>query len=462
MDFIKKNWGLLTGGVIALALAVVLVVMVLKAVDARNEANKKVDEHMAFFKKLADFGYNLEKTDANGEIFNLAQSKRNFEAAQAQSQIFRNYLIDTYQIEVNVPETSSEAVRLIKARVDKIKKFLAKNGITANDIGAEFMDILETGTISQEDFKPVFRQLAIIDRVLENVAACGIKEINYLIFPMGFSTVEAGGYTTTPFDISVYGSPAEVQNFLNVMTDDGKMLFYITDLVFNSPDVFTESYEDKIVDYELTDSMNGLEDTGFGTGSSRSSRKNGAMGALAGLAGPMSTPKKPSVSRTPAMPKTPRASVGARGSQRNTPGMLPGAPATGRRQRNAGAPMVSGGVAGRSGGVLNPLLGGNNGMGMTGGYGQAGLQKDNRIVLDPKRQDWIVFDEKVVELNVRFDLYEFVAPEEPEAEDAEAGNADDSADEADDSAADEDEAAADEAEEAAAEEDADVDADDEI
>ena len=444
MDFIKKNWGLLTGGIIALALAIVLISMVVKTINVRNEANKKVEDHMSFFKRLSDFGYNLEKTDENGEIFNLAQSKRNFQTAQEQSAAFRQQLIDKYGIEVEIPETASEAVRQLKARMAKIRKFLSTKGITANDIGAEFDDILDTGTISQEDFLPVFRQLAITDHILEIVAESGIKEVNFLSFPMGFTNVDSGTYTTTPFDISVFGSPEEVQNFLNAMTDDDKMLFYITDLVFNSPDVFTEGYEDMIGDYELADPTMVRNDTGMPGGSSVRAPRSMKSGPRASAADPMSRPTP-----TPSRRSSRTAAGRAGGLGGPIAGGAPGARAP-RANRRAGAvgavgaPDLRTGGRGLNGGIQNPVLGGTGNLTANGAIGMNGFEESRRIVLEPKRQDWIVFDQKIVELNVRFDLYEFVKPEAPAEESADEGATDDAAaDESAENAADD---AADDAE----------------
>jgi len=400
MDFVKKNWGLIVGGLVALGLAVYMLIAVSGAMKAKKANLEKIDGHMAFFKKLGQFGYDLERTDENGEIFNLVQSRRNFAVAEEHYNNFIGYLRENYKNEVQIPENSSEALRLINAHIEQCKKFLAQNGIVADSLGGSFSEILESGALNPEDFNAVFRGLNVMDRILANVAAVGIKQINYVVFPMGFAIREEAGYTVRPLNVSVNGTPKQVQDFINVMTDDPRMLFYITDLAFSSPDVFTEEYDELSGDYEGEEADIGGAFGPDGGGAGRGMGKGGNMnaGGMPKAAKAGATQRQPRQSRKSDMGGMDMPGAGKKGAKRsarnNPDGAMPG--------------MGRGAGMGR----------GNAAMPNADGASMNGENQGRRIVLPPKRQDWLIFGEKEVEMNIRFDLYEFIEPQAEAEEDS--------------------------------------------
>ena len=104
------------------------------------------------------------------------------------------------------------------------------------------MDIVARGSVVE--FAPVFRQLLVYDYLIRKIAEAGIKEVRQLELPLGFAVQEEDIYTVTPIWLSFDCEQETVQKFLNQMTNDRKMLFYIKNISLIAPDTVTAVAQD--------------------------------------------------------------------------------------------------------------------------------------------------------------------------------------------------------------------------
>jgi len=361
MEFVKKNWGLLACSVVALVIAIFLVVKIFSAVKKRDEEAAKSDGHISFFNKLKQAGFNLTE-DSKGEIPNLRQSKANAAIAEEHFQELSRYLGERYSFPVTVPQTSPEAMREIREQFSKLTQFNFDNKMEVHGVAVEYAPILQRGTLQDTEIRPVFRNLQATKEILKIVADSGVKYVNYIRWPMGFTSRDEGTYTVTPVNISITAEPDVAQNFLNKMTDAPKMLFYIKDIVIDAPDIFSQAYEERLGDSENED-MEGLQSL---TSESGKGGRGGGMGMDAGMGG-----------------------MGRMGRSSRMGGM--------------GMDVGMGGRMSRGG------LMGDDSMARR-------KEKRNRIVQEPKRQNFLAFNNKEITMNVRFDFYEFLPVANPEEE----------------------------------------------
>jgi len=243
MDFVKKNLGLLICGTISFILACVLLFFMFKTAGRMKKQNQKVQEQMSFFERVAQQGYKL--TAAQGaELENLVQAQKNYEEAERFYRSSRDFLGKNYSIEPELPLTSPDALKMINERVRQMTDFVLKNDINFPGLAKEFMDIVARGSVSVSEFAPVFRQLLVYDYLIRKIAEAGIKEVRQLELPLGFAVQEEDIYTVTPIWLSFDCEQETVQKFLNQMTNDRKMLFYIKNVSLIAPDTVTAVAQD--------------------------------------------------------------------------------------------------------------------------------------------------------------------------------------------------------------------------
>lgn len=283
-------------------------------------------------------------TAAKGaELENLLQAKNNFEEAEQFYRSNRDFLSKNYSIEPELPLTSPDALKLINEKVRQMTDFVLKNNINFPGLAKEFTEIVALGSISSSEFAPVFRQLQIYDHLIRIIASAGIKEIRQLEWPLGFAVQEEDIYTITPVRISLDCEYEIAQNFLNQMMNDRKMLFYIKNVTLSAP----ENYTAVVMDYQRVNAERNQQATQVaGTGSGME--------------------------------------------------MMPGERGMPRRVENVRRANPS---AGRLENPSDPM--------MQSGTGLSPAQRSRLIVPDPTRQDFLVFARKSVNIEVRFDLYEF-------------------------------------------------------
>jgi len=344
MDFVKKNLGLLICAAVSFIVACVLMFFMFKTAAQMKSQNQKVQEQMTFFEKVTKEGYKL--TAAKGaELENLLQAKKNYEDAEQFYRSGRDFLAKTYFIEPELPVTSPDALKLINEKVRQMTDFVLKKDINFPGLGNEYKGIVDRGSINSSEFAPVFRQLLIYDYLIRKIDDAGIKEIRQLEWPLGFAVQEEDIYTVTPIWLSIDCEMETAQNFLNQMTSDRKMLFYIKNVTLSAPD----NYSSVLQDYQS------------------------------------------------ANPESTRQATQALG---NTPGseFMPGEPGAAPRRTENARRVNPVAAAGR---IANPGV-------QPGLEAAAAPSARSRLVVpDPKRQDYLVFSRKYVTLEVRFDLYEF-------------------------------------------------------
>ncbi|MFA6931150.1 MAG: Amuc_1100 family pilus-like protein [Lentisphaeria bacterium] len=350
MDFVKKNLGLLICGIISVILACVLLVFMVKTAGRMKAQSQKVTEQMTFFDRVAKEGYKLT-AEKGAELENLIQAKINFEGAEQFYRGSRDVLANTYAIKPVLPLTSPEALKQINEKIRQMTDFVLQNDIDFPGLAKEFSGIVARGSVSSTEFYPLFRQLLIYDQILKKIAEAGIKEVLQLEWPLGFAIQEEDIYSVTPIWLSVHCDVEVGQTFLNQMTNDTKMLFYIKNVTYNAED----RYAQVVLDYQKANAERNQATT-------LSSGNN--AGEFPGQGGMM----------------MPDGGMAARRSE------------SGRSVGERRNPAV------RS---LFPTESGDS---------EATNQSASRsrlIVPDPKRQDFLVFEKKYVTMNVRFDLYEF-------------------------------------------------------
>ncbi|MBP1583718.1 MAG: hypothetical protein J6866_07170 [Victivallales bacterium] len=369
MEFVKKNWGLLACSVVALVIAIFLVWQIFSAVKRRDEEVAKSDGHISFFNKLKQAGFNLTE-DSKGEIPNLRQSKANAAIAEEHFQELSRYLGERYSFPVTVPQTSPEAMREIREQFSKLTQFNFDNKMEVHGVAVEYAPILQRGTLQDTEIRPVFRNLQATKEILKIVADSGVKYVNYIRWPMGFTFREEGNYTVTPVNISITAEPDVAQNFLNKMTDAPKMLFYIKDIVIDAPDIFSQAYEERLGGSEDED-LEGLQSltSESGKGGRAGMGMDGGMGGIGGM-----------------------GRMGRGGRMGGGMGMD-----VGMGRGRMGGRMSRGGLMGDDSMARRK-------------------EKRNRIVQEPKRQNFLAFNNKEITMNVRFDFYEFLPVANPDEE----------------------------------------------
>lgn len=238
MDFVKKNLGLLICGAVSLILVCVLMVFMSKTAAQMKKHNQKVTEQMTFFERVAQEGYKLTASKG-AELENLLQAKKNHEDAEQFYRGSRDFLANNYSIEPELPLTSPDALKQINEKIRQMTDFVLKNDINFPGLAKEFMAIVARGSINSSEFAPVFRQLLIYDYLIRKMAEAGIKEVRQLEWPLGFAVQEEDIYSVTPIWVSLDCELSVAQNFLNQMTTDRKMLFYIKNVTWDAPENFT-------------------------------------------------------------------------------------------------------------------------------------------------------------------------------------------------------------------------------
>ncbi len=342
MDFVKKNLGLLICALVCLLAAAFLTVQIIGAKKKLLKQEKFVAEQKTFFDRAGQERYKL-KPEKGQELENIVQAQKNFAKVDEMYKQGCKFLGDKFSFSnaIILPTSSPEALKQISDQIRSMTEFIIKNEIDFSGIAKEYTQIVSKGSINPAEFKPLFRQLYIYRHLLENVAAAGISRIGNLDWLMGFQVREEDIYTVTPIYLTFTADLQTTQKFLNLMSNDEKMLFYLKNVQITAPDTYTQV----MLNVKKSQSENRSFNTALGD--------DGPAGE----------------------------------------GML-NAPFPGqqRSSRRADRP---------------PLEEGGEGAEMR----TRSADQSRFVKPEPRRQDYLVFHEKIATVVARFDLYEFKKPE---------------------------------------------------
>lgn len=235
MDFIKKNWGLVTAGAVTLVLAIYVLMRILGLGGQYAESSKALEEQQGFFSKAEQSRLKL-KAEPGRELENLVLAQQNFSKAEGYYNDLRQFLSQSSTITYTVPATQTEALRLLSEKIGQMHEFTIKNEMMVANLGNEYTAILNTGSLNNSEFGPLFRQLRIFEYLLERIAEAGIKTVDLVKWPMGFATRDEDIYTMTPIVLVMIADIPPLQSFLNGMMNDKNMMFTVKSVTFNAPD----------------------------------------------------------------------------------------------------------------------------------------------------------------------------------------------------------------------------------
>ncbi|MFA6814884.1 MAG: hypothetical protein WCS73_01135 [Lentisphaeria bacterium] len=349
MEILKKNLVLIVISFISLILSLFFILELMGDQSELAKIEEKTKKELAFFDKVKKSKIRL-KPDS-GVVVNVVQSQKNAENAKNEYQKLCDGLGKKYKIVPKIPSSSPEAIRWIRENLNDMTQFVIKNEMTVNNLGVEFNKIVQYGYLGKDEFFPVFRMLYIYRRVITILAESGVKEVSSISWPLVFATYSQDRYTVTPINIAITGDGATLQKFLNRMSSDTTMLFYLRDFTIVSSLQFTQIVNDRIA-------LN-----------AKDSEKN---------------PQLNSGNRTNDMP-----------------GMM-GFPT----QNNSG---MRGTDNNRNLGTMDQNL-----FSQETNDGKKNIEtgREHWIKLSPKRQDYLAFEKGHIQLKVRFDLLEFKIVEE--------------------------------------------------
>ncbi|MDD3694852.1 MAG: Amuc_1100 family pilus-like protein [Lentisphaeria bacterium] len=240
MDFVKKNLALLICAVCSFILACILLYFIFSTSAKVKKSSAAVETEMNFFNEAERDGLKLRSAPGE-ELENLLQARRNFEAAEKFYALSREELARRYSLDIKLPGNSPEAVRRINEKIRQMTDYVLKKGIVFNGLAQQFQTIVERGNINSAEFEAIFRQLYLYEYLVNKIAEAGIKTVVSLEWLQGFAMEEADLYNITPVWLSARCELEQALNFLNQLSSDERILFYIKSCSFTAPDRYSEA-----------------------------------------------------------------------------------------------------------------------------------------------------------------------------------------------------------------------------
>lgn len=368
MNFIKNNWGFL---LISIVCVVALGMVSFFCSSAGKELKKQKDEatsQEAYLDSVAK--KKIKLTSKNVEI-----AQKNEVEAEKGLDTFMKELTNKFKLNYEVITIPIEALRKLKDEITALQTYLDdKNVAYSPGVSYFTFDSIAKATLPphQDDLKQIFRQLAIVKKVVQTAVDSEVISIDELARPMGLAVQEEDFYTFTPIEITVTATPDKAQKFINLMDRADNYLFFLRTVEIIAPDKTTEIAQD--LDVKSLVSSSGISDGGgmpgggpMGDAGMRGMRGMAGMGGMEGM---------------------------------EEGGMMPrgGGAGRGGRRRGRNAQQNPDGMMGGPG-AMNPEMA----MG-----GMAGGNRNNDWVDIPmKRQELLAFEPKSSVWKLRFDLIEF-------------------------------------------------------
>lgn len=437
MDFLKKNWGLLLCSVICIAVFVVLIIKCFGARSAYMAAEQEVQEHNDFFNKVNKT--NLTVTAEDGELKNRDIAEANARIVAQHYQAMLSDCAERYKITPDLSEmrriSSTKFREMIEERISVMGTRVLKakiNWMNGEKVGDVFNELFDAGKMVEDSRRKqqVLRNVEIYDRVVDMIVNSGVKTVIDFDLPREYKDEEKGYYRSTPMVLSLQGTSAQLQAFMNDMTYYKNLFCVIKSMGMelvdlDVPDVvfspyMVERYNVKAGREDGVNPAAGPGMTGI-PGESRSSKRASRRENTMNMGGPgmgMGGSQKEEFT-TIRRNRMVGTDLGA-GSDSARSGMGGMGPAmdTGRRssRRDSLGPGMERTTSRRS----TPVMGPGMGPGMEGMNGMPNLWHFG----EPKRQDYLVFaNKRIFQLDLVVEIIEFNEPEiteEAEAEEEQA------------------------------------------
>ncbi len=382
MNFLKKNWGFLLFGTLALAGIITLTVFCISTNSQLKEVKGKAD---TLHQNLSAIGQkNIRLTQDNIDV-----AEKNANTLAEKQEEMKENLIKRFNVQFDTPAIVLDAFMQLKRELVEMNEFAEKHDIYVPGNGTFTFASISNATQPplKEELPDIFRNLEIVKDILNTAAQCEVKEIDDIVRLVGLPAQADSFFNYTPIEITITAPPDVAQNFINAMSMQTNRLYILQSVKVTALD------RPSAIASDLRTSMNGLESAGLPSmsGNNTSNVEDEASArAMATMTGTMKT---------------------------NTPGapgmedpMLTGGGAKSRRKNINTTPV-------------NPLGGtdmmAGTGMGMgTMGMNMPGLENPSGLVEVPvSRQDFLAFKKKESTWELRFDLIEF--PVEESGEEAE-------------------------------------------
>ncbi len=319
-----------------------------------KKASGTAKELQAKVAQQTTFFQNVRKNPYTISKNNLLVARENSDAAEKRFHDLRVWLATKYAVQKSPRMTSVECIEMLRKELERMQEYLRQKNILLGETARHlsFDSLAQASVLPPHSQLPlIWRQLQIVQEVVRLVAAAGVMEFNHLRRPMGLKVLEEELHTVTPVKIRVIGSLDDVQGLVNSFHSDSKYMFFLTYLSVESQDQAPRGRISGIGD-QAPDARDSGMDGGMGMGMDEM-----GMGMGMGM---------------------------------DEMGM------------------------GRDGGMMQP----------GGRLGRPGMRDDGsddrrRIGLDdeeekPTRKDHLVFTDRPVVAEMRFDMLEFVQPESEE------------------------------------------------
>lgn len=269
MDLIKNNWGFWL-------ITVICFLGILSAGVFCSVAAGKLDKEIVESARQMDDLDKVAKKNLKLCQENIDIAEKNKEIAESGIKQMRQELAKRFELKYTVPDTPIEALRTLKEELAKMRTKLEEKGLEYSQ-KCEFFtfDAIAKATQppNKDDLDTIFRHLAAINLVLENLVNSKIDFLEDLARPMGVLEQDEGSYKLLPIEMTIVAKPAAAQNLINLMSKADKALFFFR-------------YFELVADDKTTEVGKDIKDTAFsGSGASYEGRAAMNDGAMEGEGG---------------------------------------------------------------------------------------------------------------------------------------------------------------------------------
>jgi hypothetical protein len=396
MNFLKKNWGFLLFGTLALAAIITLLCFCISTSSQLNQARTQEETFEKNISAIASKNTRLTQD-------NIDRAEKNAKSMQEKQETMKQEFIDTFNIKSDPPKIVLDAFAQLRRELVEMDAFAEKQGIYIPGNGTfTFASIVNaTQPPAAQDLPDIFRNLAIVKTILQIAAQSDIKEIDDIVRLAGLQAQSDSFFLYTPIEVTVTAPPDVVQRFVNAMAMCPNMLFVLQSVKVTSNDNPTALAND-LRNKNLVDA--GAAMTGMGTRSGNTTADEASARAMSIMTGTLKT--STGAAGTGAAPLMDDTMMNKKSS----------------RRKNTTTPTIP-----------DPMM--NAGMGGLAlpGAGGAMLKDDQQagyVEVPVSRQDFLAFRKKESTWELRFDLIEFPVEknEEEESDNAEEGDFEDTED----------------------------------
>jgi len=232
MELIKKNIGLIIGGVISLALCVFIGIRMGSALGRASDSRKKVEEQRTFFAGVKQENILLDSENVRIAGDNQAIAEKKFLE-------LRRALAAKSQIDPLAPASAYQCVQQLQPALTTLSRKCAEAGIMVAPQYKyfSFEEIALNPKLPDEnDVVKIFRHLRIVQEVVRLLVEAEISTLAKLDRSMKLEVLEEDLYTVTPLQINISGEAGHIQKFVNLMTTGSAYFFFLKKISLLSVD----------------------------------------------------------------------------------------------------------------------------------------------------------------------------------------------------------------------------------